>query len=71
MPTFVDRAPSEPEAAPFVDCDECRFYPVPGGKVYISDKDVREIQLAKSAIAARCIMRLTASASQRLGRLRG
>ncbi len=49
---FTDDDEFEPEAAPYVDCDESRFYPVPGGKVYISDKDVREIQLAKAAIAA-------------------
>ncbi len=47
---FVDDDECSPEALPYLDGS--RFYPIPGGKVYISDKDVREIQLAKAAVAA-------------------
>ncbi len=49
---FCDDDECSEEALPYIDADEGRFYPIPGGKVYISDKDVREIQLAKAAVAA-------------------
>jgi len=39
-------------AAKYVDDDNSRFHPIPGNKVYVSGKDVREIQLAKAAVAA-------------------
>jgi uncharacterized 2Fe-2S/4Fe-4S cluster protein (DUF4445 family) len=47
---FTDEDECSPEALPYLDGS--RFYPIPGGKVYVSDRDVREIQLAKAAVAA-------------------